>query len=97
METWKETVPLNLLFDKYEDTVQRLAKRWESDANAYQAQVEEAKAKNLPHDQMMSMMTCLRLCAKDLKRDLSKDRVKNVCLVHSWAASGRPCPKCIKV
>jgi len=40
---------------------------WRRDADQYQRQVEEARSKNLPHDQMLSMMTCLRSCARDLE------------------------------
>jgi len=49
-----------------------LAQRWRRDADQYQRQVEEARAKNLPHDQMLSMMTCLRLCARELESSIAR-------------------------
>lgn len=44
-----------------------LARRWKSEADAYSKQVEEARAKGLPHDQMLATMTTLRKCAKELE------------------------------
>jgi len=46
-----------------------MATRWKADADQYQKQVDEARAKNLPHDQMLSMMVCLRACAKEVERE----------------------------
>jgi hypothetical protein len=48
-----------------------LAQRWRRDADQYQRQVEESRAKSLPHDQMLSMMTCLRSCARDLETSVA--------------------------
>jgi hypothetical protein len=48
-----------------------LADKWEKEAKQYQRQVEEARAKGTPADQMISMMTCLRLCAKDIREKLN--------------------------
>ena len=50
----------------------KLVTRWRRDADQYQRQVEESRAKNLPHDQMISMMTCLRLCARELESSLAR-------------------------
>lgn len=54
------------------EEIQKLISRWRKDAEQYQSQVEEARAKNLPHDQMLSMMTALRACAKELEIALVK-------------------------
>ena len=54
------------------EQVEQLIKRWKRDADQYQAQVEEARAKKLPHAQMLSMMTCLRQCAKELERQITE-------------------------
>lgn len=43
-----------------------LAVKWSKDADAYQKIVEEARRANTPHEQMLSLMTCYRLCAKEL-------------------------------
>ncbi len=48
-----------------------MIRRWKSDADQYQKQVEEARAKNLPHAQMLSMMVCLRACAKEVEAELA--------------------------
>lgn len=44
-----------------------LADKWEKEASQYQRQVDEARSKGLPHDQMLSMATCLRACAAELR------------------------------
>jgi hypothetical protein len=48
-----------------------LAQRWRRDADQYQRQVEESRAKGLPHDQMLSMMTSLRSCARDIETSVA--------------------------
>lgn len=53
-------------------SLERMVRRWKADADQYQKQVEEARAKNLPHDQMLSMMVCLRACAKEVEREWIK-------------------------
>lgn len=50
------------------DNLNKLIIRWRKDAQTYQKQVEESLLKNLPHDQMLSMATCLRSCANDLEK-----------------------------
>lgn len=50
-------------------SLERIVKRWKADADQYQKQVEEARSKNLPHDQMLSMMACLRSCSKEIERE----------------------------
>ena len=52
------------------DDLIKLAARWKRDADQYQVQVEEARAKGLPHEQMLSLMTCLRACAAELQKKL---------------------------
>lgn len=52
------------------DTLRALIKRWRSDAAQYQRQVEEARTRGTPYDQMLSMTTGLRGCAQDLERVL---------------------------
>lgn len=52
--------------------MQNLIKRWRKDADQYQKQVEEARKVGTPHDQMLSMMTCLRQCAKELEDEMKK-------------------------
>lgn len=47
--------------------LETLIKRWRKDADAYQAQVSEAREKELPCDQMVSAVTFLRACAKELE------------------------------
>ncbi len=41
--------------------------RWRKDADQYKRQVDEAQGKGLPHDQMLSAVTFLRQCAKELE------------------------------
>lgn len=53
-------------------SLRRMVRRWYRDADQYQSQVEEARAKGLPHDQRLSMMTCLRACAKELQVEMNK-------------------------
>ena len=53
-----------------------LARRWSKDADQYQLQVEEARSKGLPHDQMLSMMTALRQCSKELGTELGRSNTK---------------------
>ena len=45
-----------------------LVNKWEKDSNIYEKQVNEARSKNSPHDQMLSAMTFLRSCAAELER-----------------------------
>ena len=52
------------------DPMRALIKRWRSDAAQYQRQVEEARVRGTPYDQMLSMTTALRQCAQDLERVL---------------------------
>ena len=47
-----------------------LIKRWRADAEQYKRQLEELRAKQLPHEQHLSMMTCLRSCALGLEEML---------------------------
>ncbi len=54
------------------EKLQKLIIKWQKEANQYQKQVEEARKVNTPHDQMLSMMTCLRACAKELEREINK-------------------------
>lgn len=49
------------------EKLEELIKIWRRDANQYQKQVEEARAKVLPYDQMLSGATFLRSCAKELE------------------------------
>ena len=53
-------------------SLERMVRRWKADADQYQKQVEEARAKKLPHDQMLSMMVCLRGCAKEVESEWIK-------------------------
>ena len=48
--------------------VKSLASKWRREADAYQKQVEEARAAGTPHDQMLSLMTALRSCAIDIEK-----------------------------
>ena len=47
--------------------IQKLIARWRKDADAYQRQVEEARKYSVPHEQMLSGMSFLRQCAKELE------------------------------
>lgn len=51
----------------------KLCARWRKDADQYMKQVEEARAKSLPHDCMMGMASALRLCAKEMEQIIGKD------------------------
>jgi hypothetical protein len=42
------------------------SQRWLADADQYQKQVDEARSKGLPHDQMLATMGTLRACAKEM-------------------------------
>ena len=57
---------------EFSDSLQRIIKRWRKDADQYQLRVEESRLKNLPHDQMLSMMVCLRTCAKEIQHEIEK-------------------------
>lgn len=50
--------------------LEKLAQKWEAEANQYQKQVEEAKAKETPYDAMTAHMICLRSCSKQLMEEL---------------------------
>jgi threonine aldolase len=52
---------------------EQLATKWERAADQYAKQVAESVAKQLPHDQMLSMMTALRGCAKELRDEIKKE------------------------
>lgn len=45
-----------------------LANRWRKEADQYQRQVEEARERGTPSDQMLSLMTALRSCAIELEK-----------------------------
>ena len=45
-----------------------LATKWKKDATIYQKQVDEARLKNTPHDQMLSATTFLKSCAAELEK-----------------------------
>jgi hypothetical protein len=47
--------------------VRKLIERWRKDARQYQAQVNEARLRGTPHEQMLSAATFLRSCAKELE------------------------------
>ena len=44
-----------------------LAETWDKAAAQYQKMVDEARSKDLPHQGMLAMATCLRGCAKELR------------------------------
>lgn len=46
--------------------LRELADRWRRESNQYQKQVAECQSKGLPCEQMLSMMLCLRSCARCL-------------------------------
>lgn len=56
--------------DEKMEAARKLAERWRKDAKQYQAQVDEARAKGTPHEQMISAVTFLRACAKELEDTL---------------------------
>lgn len=47
--------------------MQKLIERWRKDADQYMRQVDEARSAGTPCDQMLSMATALRQCAKELE------------------------------
>ena len=51
--------------------IEKLIAQWRKEADQYQRQVDEARSKNLPHDQMLAAATFLRQCAKALEAELS--------------------------
>lgn len=55
-----------------DDELNKLLKRWKKDADDYQKQVEEARAKQLPHDCMLGTMSGIRACIHDLELLLRK-------------------------
>lgn len=50
------------------DKLKSLTAKWRKEADQYRRQVEEARSKGIPCDQMLSMMTALRACASELER-----------------------------
>ena len=46
--------------------IEDLATRLDKEADGYTKQIEEARAKGLPHDCMLGTKTALRLAAKEL-------------------------------
>jgi len=69
----KQTLIVVPLLDRYtriSDSLQCMVGRWRKDADQYQTQVAEARTKNLPHNQMFSMMVCLRTCAKEVQQEI---------------------------
>lgn len=48
----------------------KLITRWRKDANQYSKQVDEARTAGTPYDQMLSGMTFLRQCAKELEQEI---------------------------
>lgn len=50
----------------------KLIEKWRKDADQYQRQVEEARRVGTSHDQMLSMMTALRMCAKELEIEMNR-------------------------
>ena len=71
IEIGEENARLTFALEKQMQTIRELRDRWRRGADQYQRQVEEARSKNLPHDQMLSMMTCLRSCARDLESSVA--------------------------
>ena len=51
-------------------SLRKMATQWEKDAAQYQTQVDEARAKGLPHAQMLSMKECYAACAKQVRKEL---------------------------
>lgn len=47
--------------------ISKLAEQWRKDATQYKKQVDEARAKKLPHDQMLTASITLNSCAKDIE------------------------------
>lgn len=68
--------------------LQKLIERWRSDADQYQRQVEEARSKGLPHDQMLSGATFLRQCAKDLEGVLNRSE-SHLGVSNKWSDESR--------
>ncbi len=54
------------------EKLEKLVIKWKKDADSYQKQVEEARIKNSPFDQMLSAATFLRSCAKELESLVNK-------------------------
>lgn len=50
--------------------IYKLVIQWRKEADQYQKMIEEARLKNLPHDQMLSIMTALRGCSRELEKAL---------------------------
>lgn len=53
-----------------------LAARWRKEADQYMRQVEEARKAGTPHNQMLSMATALRQCAKELEQSQTEPTPK---------------------
>jgi len=49
------------------ESLTQLSNRWRKEAEFYFKQVEEARRAGTPHEQMLSMGTVLRQCAKELE------------------------------
>lgn len=56
--------------DEEKTKMMKLITRWRKDADQYGKQVDEARKAGTPHDQMLSGMTFLRQCAKELEQEL---------------------------
>ena len=66
-------------------SLERMVRRWRHDAEQYQRQVDEASSKGLAHHQMLSMVTCLKACAKEVEHEL---RLLKAALDKSGTAVG---------
>lgn len=56
--------------DEEKTKLMKLITRWRKDANQYSKQVDEARTAGTPYDQMLSGMTFLRQCAKELEQEI---------------------------
>lgn len=68
--------------------LRKLIERWRADADQYQRQVEEARAKGNPHDQMLSGATFLRQCAKELEGLVNRSEA-HLGVRNQWSKESR--------
>jgi len=68
--------------------LQKLISQWRSEADQYQRQVDEARAKGTPHDQMLSGATFLRQCAKELEGVINRSEA-HLGVSNEWSGESR--------
>ena len=67
--------------EQMRELLTKMVASWRKAADQYARQVEDARARGTPHDQMLSGMTFLRQCAKELEGVVNETKkIKIACL-----------------